>query len=113
MAERRSYRSRRRYLIEAVRRRRKKVRQMAIDLAGGECQLCGYRSCAEALEFHHIDDDGKDFAISDRGHSRSWARVRAEISKCALLCANCHREVHAGVRQIGQSPDMNTTMAKV
>jgi predicted HNH restriction endonuclease len=107
MVENRSYQSRRSYLIKAVQKRRKKVRQMAVDFVGGECRLCGYRICSEALEFHHLGDDGKDFAISGRGHSRSWARVKAEISKCVLLCANCHREVHAGLRSVGQGPDLD------
>ena len=73
---------------------------MAIDLSGGKCLLCGYQRCPEALEFHHRDEGGKDFSISDKGYSRSWARVRAEIAKCVLLCANCHREVHVGLQSL-------------
>jgi len=94
--EKRTYQDRRTYLISAVQKRRKKIRQMAVELAGGKCQQCGYHSCVEALEFHHLDEGGKDFSISARGHSRSWARVRNEVTKCVLLCANCHREVHSG-----------------
>jgi hypothetical protein len=29
--------------------------------------------------------------------NRSWSATRKEIEKCILLCANCHREVHAGL----------------
>jgi transcription elongation factor Elf1 len=100
MAEKRSYKDRRSYLISAVRKRRKKVRQMAVELAGAKCLLCGYEKCPEALEFHHLDDERKDFSISNSGHSRSWARVKDEVSKCVLLCANCHREVHSGISSI-------------
>jgi predicted HNH restriction endonuclease len=102
MSEKRRYSDRRAYLIEAVNKRRKKIRLMAIESAGGKCRLCGYQECPEALEFHHLDDTGKDFSISDKGHSRSWARVKAEIAKCVLLCANCHREVHAGQRSLDE-----------
>jgi len=49
----------------------------------------------EALEFHHRDSSKKDFGISYRGYTRSWAKVLEEIEKCELLCANCHRETHA------------------
>jgi len=100
MAEKRLYKDRRSYLIKAVQKRRKRIRQMAVDVSGGKCQICGYQRCLEALEFHHMDNGGKDFSISDKGHSRSWSRVRAEIGKCALLCANCHREVHAGLQSL-------------
>jgi hypothetical protein len=91
----RLYQDRRQYLIVAVRKRRKKVRQMAIDYKGGCCQKCGYNKCIDALEFHHADSDGKDFSISEKGYTRSWAKVQEELDKCILLCANCHREIHA------------------
>lgn len=93
----RKYSDRRLYLIDAVRKRRKKVRQMAIDYKGGRCENCGYDRCAEALEFHHRDSSGKDFSISNKGYTRSWIRVKEELDKCDLLCANCHREIHAQI----------------
>ena len=98
MSDKRRYSDRREYLIEAVRKRRKKVRQMAIDYKGGQCQICGYDRCPEALEFHHLDEAEKDFGISDKGYTRSWSRMKQEVEKCLLLCANCHREVHSGLQ---------------
>jgi hypothetical protein len=71
----RTYRDRREYLVEAVRKRRKRVRQMAVDDKGGKCQECAYDRCIEALEFHHVSSAGKDFSISDKGYTRSWKRM--------------------------------------
>src|ERR1044071_4011141 len=102
MTERRTYSQRRDYLIKAVQRRRGKVRQMALDYKGGCCQVCGYDRCMEALEFHHLDPTQKDFGISSKGYARSWERVKQETEKCLLLCANCHREFHAGMLQLPQ-----------
>jgi len=98
MADNRTYQDRKEYLIKAVRKRRKKVRQMAINYKGGRCKLCGYDNCHEALEFHHLEKSGKDFGISDRGYTRSWKKIKEELDKCILLCANCHREVHSGLQ---------------
>jgi len=95
MGDRRTYKDRRKYLIEAVQKRRRRIREKAIDYKGGHCQVCGYSRCSEALEFHHLESTGKDFGISDRGYTRSWKRIVEELDKCILLCANCHREVHA------------------
>ena len=98
MGDRRTYKDRREYLIHAVRKRRRRIREKAIDYKGGQCQICGYSKCSEALEFHHLNSGGKDFGISDRGYTRSWKRITEEIDKCVLLCANCHREVHNGLQ---------------
>ena len=68
---------------------------MAVDYKGSHCELCGYSRCIEALEFHHTDSSGKDFSISEKGYTRSWGKVQEELDKCMLLCANCHRELHA------------------
>mgnify|MGYP002336179890 CR=1 FL=1 len=79
-------------------RRRTKAR--AIAFCGGRCGGCGAAPIAAALEFHHVDPGGKDFAISSDGVPRPWSAIVAELAKCVMLCANCHREVHAGVREL-------------
>jgi len=64
---------------------------------------CGYNKCLEALEFHHRNPSEKEFNVSSKGHSRSWERVKKEIEKCDLLCANCHREIHAEIDRLAAS----------
>ncbi|MCD6257671.1 HNH endonuclease [Candidatus Aerophobetes bacterium] len=96
--DKRKYKDRRDYLIKAVRKRRKKIREMAVEYKGGKCEICGYDRCIEALEFHHLDRKNKDFGISNKGYTRSWKKIKEELDKCMLLCANCHREVHAGLQ---------------
>jgi hypothetical protein len=66
---------------------------------GGCCQLCGYDACLAALTFHHVDPSKKRFNIAG-SHSRSWDSQRREVAKCIVVCANCHREIHAGYRAI-------------
>jgi transposase len=85
---------------EAVVRRRRRVKLTLIEEAGGECLLCGYDKFPGALEFHHLDPELKEFAISRRGITRGIAEVREEARKCALLCANCHAEVEGGVAEL-------------
>ncbi len=82
--------------VDAVTRRRRKVKRTLVEEAGGACQLCGYDHCLAALEFHHLEPEEKVFQVSAR-YARSLDRARAEARKCALLCANCHAEVEAGV----------------
>lgn len=79
---------------EAVQRRRLKIKLMAVEYKGGKCNKCGYDKCIDVLEFHHKDSTQKDFAISSKGITRSWGKIKIELDKCDLLCANCHRELH-------------------
>ena len=57
------------------------------------CVLCGEKEPV-SLDFHHLDPKAKDGAVA---RQPSIARVLAEIAKCVVLCANCHRKVHAGL----------------
>ena len=99
MAEKRTYASRRDELIHAVAKRRKKIKIMAIEYKGGRCQACGYNKYPGALDLHHISGQ-KSFSIGDKGYTRSWERVKQELDKCILVCANCHREIEAGITQL-------------
>ena len=76
-------------------RDRRKIK--AVEYKGGACQHCGYNRCIEALEFHHLDETTKSFPIGSRMASYTWDRLREELDKCIMLCANCHRELHSGV----------------
>lgn len=86
-------------MVNAVRKRRKKIREMSVEYKGGKCTFCNYSKCLEALDFHHKNDTDKDFGISAKGYTRSWEKVKKELYKCILVCANCHRELHAGLLQ--------------
>jgi len=90
-------------MVEAVSRRRKRLKEMAVELKGGECQICGYQKFMGALDFHHIDGNIKSFNLSTRGLTRSWERIKDEIAKCTLVCANCHREIHGGLVKLSKN----------
>lgn len=78
--------------------RGKKAR--AIELMGGKCGGCADVVPDSLFEFHHWDSREKKFGISRDGLSRPWEAIAEELLKCVMLCANCHREAHAGVRQL-------------
>ena len=80
--------------VEAVQRRRITIKEKAVEYKGGCCYICGYKKYFGALEFHHMDATQKDFGIGYKGYTRSWAKVKEELDKCIMVCANCHREIH-------------------
>ena len=72
--------------------RSRKLKQQAIAYKGGECEHCGYNKYEGALEFHHTDPSEKDFKVSTTRYA--FSKIKKELDKCILLCANCHREEH-------------------
>jgi transposase/5-methylcytosine-specific restriction endonuclease McrA len=82
--------------VERVSRRRRKIKQILVREAGGECVVCGYSRSARALEFHHVNPADKWLPVSANGVTLSLDSLRAEARKCVLLCSNCHAEVEDG-----------------
>ena len=100
MKEKRTYRDRVEYLKLAVAKRRRKIKEFAVSCKGGRCEICGYSKSVWALDLHHRDPKTKHFGIAAKGYTRSWEAVRKEADKCVLVCANCHREIGAGITQL-------------
>lgn len=71
-----------------------------LSIVGNSCWLCGYDFCTEALDFHHVNPNEKNFQLSMREMQYSWERIWTEVQKCALICCRCHREIHANLKTI-------------
>lgn len=69
-------------------------KQKCIEYKGGKCERCGYNKYNGALDFHHIDPGKKDFGIANMRSYSFDDKVKNELDKCILVCANCHREIH-------------------
>lgn len=83
--------------VDAVSRRRRKVKAILVAEAGGACSICGYDRCLGALEFHHLDPTQKRMEVNAKGVALALETLRGEAEKCVLLCANCHVEVERGL----------------
>jgi hypothetical protein len=69
----------------------RRARVNAVKLASG-CVDCGYRDHPEALDFDHRPGTTKRSTIG-QGVSPTWRWdvIEAEMAKCDIRCANCHR----------------------
>lgn len=67
--------------------------------------LCGIKlelsciNCGESdpccLDFHHTDPSKKEFSLAEAvGRGLSKEKIKKEIDKTQILCANCHRKHH-------------------
>ena len=80
---------------EAVKAWRIRFRERIRASLGGKCVCCGYDRYGGALEMHHLDPTEKEFTFGEvRAHPIALAKLRGELSKCVLVCRNCHLEIH-------------------
>ena len=78
----------------ATKSRQRELKKEAVAYLGGKCLDCGCSGHPAIFDFHHLDSSLKEFTI---GHSKllSLEKIKYELDKCILLCANCHRIRHA------------------
>lgn len=74
----------------AKHRRIRVLRQIVHDAKARPCTDCGAGYPYYVMQFDHLRD--KHIAVSAAVTQVSEARLRAEIAKCDVVCANCHAE---------------------
>ena len=68
------------------------------------CSKCSIKGINVIYDFHHIDPSSKDKNFDRYKHWPEWRgwivgqelpqRVKDELDKCEVLCANCHAQEH-------------------
>lgn len=84
------------YMATYMKRRYHARRAQAINQLGGRCVRCG---ATERLELDHIDRTTKTLDLGGMW-SVSEDRYRAELSKCQLLCHDCHKAKSISERSV-------------
>lgn len=87
----------REYNKTRLQRTRERVQDRKIYLIqykGGKCMQCGIQLNENnwiIFDFHHVG--AKDFNMAP--FTRNMVDLKKEADKCILVCANCHRMIHA------------------
>lgn len=66
---------------------------------GCTCALCGVQDHPIAFDFHHVNHEEKINNIA-RMTGYRWEKIKAEMDKCILICAICHRKLHKGLVEL-------------
>ena len=70
------------------------------EYKGGACEHCSSRELdyLAMYEYHHVDPTTKLYTVGliMKG---PMDRLYAEVDKCLLLCANCHRKEHVNLNK--------------
>jgi hypothetical protein len=84
------------YILDKQKKIKRKNKEDAIKRFGGCCNSCGGVFHPSVFEFHHVDPSTKSDKDPSKLFNLSKTRIEEELSKCIMLCANCHRVVHHG-----------------
>lgn len=80
----------------SIKKHRDASRQRAIEFVNGikdgtPCADCGQTFDPIAMDFDHVRGEKNDNVGSMVARGVALDRIQAEIDKCELVCANCHR----------------------
>lgn len=75
---------------EAQKEWKKKRLQLVQDLKRRPCQDCGGSFLPACMQFDHIPGRGEKFKDISKMMYYNLDKLYEEISKCELVCANCH-----------------------
>ena len=64
------------------------------------CEKCKIMD-PRVLDFHHKNHHNKLFGVSGVRRAIGFKRLQEESKKCEVVCANCHRILHAETRKNG------------
>ena len=74
--------------------RKQDIKNKLVAYKGGCCQICKTIFPSAVYDFHHLDPSIKEARVSELSGS-SFKKAKLEVDKCILVCANCHRLIHA------------------
>lgn len=77
------------YRSDSSKRNGLKKKDLVRGLKNNPCSDCGVKYHYSVMDFDHLRD--KKFNIGRDGKGHSFEDLITEISKCDLVCANCHR----------------------
>lgn len=77
----------------------RRLKKEWLDTQKTACVKCGENDI-DCLDFHHKNPKDKAATVSTAVAHWSIKRLQAEIKKTEMVCANCHRKLHAAERRI-------------
>ena len=66
------------------------MKRRAVAYLGGKCADCAGVFEPVQFDFHHKHPEDKVAGVATL-LTQGWPRIREEVDKCLLLCANCRR----------------------
>jgi hypothetical protein len=85
--QREYYRNNKAKVTEREARYRREAAEIIAEARKQPCADCGGTFPPSCMQFHHVDPTTKEGDVRAMGHP---TRVKREMAKCVVICANCH-----------------------
>lgn len=88
-----NYRDNKERYFKQAKERDKQLDELINTAKSKPCADCGVEYPPYVMDFDHLDGETKILGICEmRRHRMAFEKITAEIAKCEVVCANCHRE---------------------
>lgn len=90
-AKLRHYRANKQQYVARNKVKEQQLRDIVIEAKKVPCIDCGVSYPHYVMDSHHRDPSEKEDVIATLVKMGNESRLRAELAKCDIICANCHR----------------------
>ena len=73
-------------------RQREEMKEWVAEVKDVPCMDCGVKYPSYVMDFDHRDPSEKVEEVGKAISRGSWRKLKEEVAKCDVVCANCHRE---------------------
>lgn len=86
--------------VPIYRDKRESFKMSIVKMFGNRCSICDTENLPICCyQFHHKNPSQKNFDIC-RYFSISNKKLQNELSKCVMVCSNCHLIIHYGNKKV-------------
>lgn len=90
--------------LQRNREKRERLREWVSEYKARPCADCGVQYPPYVMDFDHLDPTTKKDVVGRIIMMGSWKQLLAEVEKCDVVCANCHRErTHGSERRLSRT----------
>ena len=104
LARRKHYQKNKEQYKKNNRLKKKRMYEYIWEIKNTTCMDCGIKYPSYVMDFDHRNQEKKNGSMNQVINRGSWKKLKEEIDKCDVVCANCHRERTAkqlGYRDVG------------
>lgn len=83
--------------LKIATKRKNERKQKIVTEFGNKCFICKQQLNPCVYDFHHVNPTQKEYSFGQI-KTREYSVIMKELSKCIMVCTNCHRTIHIDLK---------------